>query len=132
MWITGLTRGIALIKHIKSKTSDSRFGVLEKYKALTIVEEKINAATGLSAIIFLDVTWEFSASTETLALTIFFILQSQKAKRINNIDLITKGVYSPCSSRIKIANFLCPIWQLEGEKMLHDYDTLFFYQKINH
>ena len=53
----------------------------------------------------------------------------KKAKRIKNIDLITKAVYSPCNSRIKISNFLCPIWQLEGEKMLHDYDTLFLYQK---
>ena len=52
-----------------------------------------------------------------------------KAKRDNNIDIITKGVYSPCSSKIKIANFLCPIWQLEGEKMLHDYNNLFLYQK---
>ena len=47
----------------------------------------------------------------------------------NSIDIITKGVYSPCDSRVKIANFLCPIWQLEGEKMLHDYNSLFLYQK---
>ena len=40
-----------------------------------------------------------------------------KAKRFNNIDIITKGVYSPCSSKIKIGNFLCPIWQVEGEKL---------------
>lgn len=53
----------------------------------------------------------------------------QKAKRDRNIDIITKGVYSPCKSKIKIANFLCPIWQLEGEKMLHDYNNLFLYQK---
>ena len=26
-------------------------------------------------------------------------------------------------------DFLCPVWQIEGEKMLHDYDTLFLYQK---
>ena len=50
-------------------------------------------------------------------------------KRNGNIDIISKGVYSPCESRIKIANFLCPIWQLEGEKMLHNYDNLFLYQK---
>jgi len=50
-------------------------------------------------------------------------------KRDGNIDIISKGVYSPCNSRIKIANFLCPIWQIESEKMLHDYDTLFLYQK---
>jgi LPS-assembly protein len=53
----------------------------------------------------------------------------KKIKRDGNIDIISKGVYSPCSSKIKIANFLCPIWQIESEKMLHDYDTLFLYQK---
>jgi LPS-assembly protein len=50
-------------------------------------------------------------------------------KREGNIDIISKGVYSPCNSKIKISNFLCPIWQIESEKMLHDYDTLFLYQK---
>ena len=40
----------------------------------------------------------------------------KNAKRQENSDVITKAVYSPCKSRIKIANFLCPIWQLEGEK----------------
>ena len=53
----------------------------------------------------------------------------KQAKRDKKIDVITKAVYSPCTSRIKIANFLCPVWQLEGEKMLHDYDNLFLYQK---
>jgi len=53
----------------------------------------------------------------------------KKIKRNKNLDIITKSVYSPCDSRIKIANFLCPVWQLEGEKMLHDYDNLFLYQK---
>ena len=53
----------------------------------------------------------------------------KKIKRNNNIDVISKGVYSPCDSKIKIGNFLCPIWQLEGEKMLHDYNKLFLYQK---
>ena len=53
----------------------------------------------------------------------------KKIKRNKNIDIITKGAYSPCTSRVKVANFLCPIWQLEGEKMLHDYDNLFLYQK---
>jgi len=50
-------------------------------------------------------------------------------KRDGNIDIVSKGVYSPCNSKIKIAKFLCPIWQIESEKMLHDYDTLFLYQK---
>ena len=53
----------------------------------------------------------------------------KKITRNGKIDIITKGVYSPCQSRIKVANFLCPIWQLESEKMLHDYDKLFLYQK---
>ena len=49
--------------------------------------------------------------------------------RKGNIDIINKGVYSPCSSRINIKNFVCPIWQLEAEKILHDSDNLFLYQK---
>ena len=51
------------------------------------------------------------------------------AKRDGAIDIITKGVYSPCTSKIKIGSFICPVWQLEGEKILHDYDNLFLYQK---
>jgi LPS-assembly protein len=50
-------------------------------------------------------------------------------KREGEIDIISKGVYTPCNSKIKIADFLCPIWQIESEKMLHDYDSLFLYQK---
>ena len=30
-----------------------------------------------------------------------------KAKRKGHIDIITKGVYSPCKSKIKIGNFIC-------------------------
>ncbi len=52
-----------------------------------------------------------------------------KFKREGQIDIISKGVYTPCKSRIKIANFICPTWQLEGEKILHDNDNLFLYQK---
>jgi len=52
-----------------------------------------------------------------------------KIKRDGHIDIITKGVYSPCKSRIKIGNFICPTWQLEGEKILHDNKNLFLYQK---
>ncbi len=52
-----------------------------------------------------------------------------KIKRNGKIDIISKGVYSPCSSRIVIGNFKCPTWQLEGEKILHDNDNLFLYQK---
>ncbi len=51
------------------------------------------------------------------------------AKRDGHIDIITKGVYTPCKSRIKIGNFICPTWQLEGEKILHDNKNLFLYQK---
>jgi len=53
----------------------------------------------------------------------------KKIKRDGEIDIISKGVYSPCSSRIKIASFICPTWQLEGEKILHDNKNLFLYQK---
>ena len=53
----------------------------------------------------------------------------KKIKRDGDVDIITKGVYSPCISRIKIANFICPTWQLEGEKILHDNKNLFLYQK---
>ncbi len=52
-----------------------------------------------------------------------------KFQREENIDIISKGVYSPCSSRIKIGNFICPTWQLEGEKILHDNNSLLLYQK---
>ena len=51
------------------------------------------------------------------------------AKRNGDIDIISKGVYSPCQSRIKVGNFICPTWQLEGEKILHDNKNLFLYQK---
>ena len=53
----------------------------------------------------------------------------RKIKRDGDIDIISKGVYTPCKSRIKIANFICPTWQLEGEKILHDNKNLFLYQK---
>ncbi len=53
----------------------------------------------------------------------------KKFKRNGKIDIISKGVYTPCNSRIKIGNFICPTWQLEGEKILHDNDKLFLYQK---
>ena len=52
-----------------------------------------------------------------------------KAKRTGEIDIISKGVYTPCKSRIKIGNFICPTWQLDGEKILHDNENLFLYQK---
>ena len=56
-------------------------------------------------------------------------LIGNKGKREKHIDIITKGVYSPCKSRIKIGNFICPTWQLEAEKILHDSKNLFLYQK---
>ena len=56
-------------------------------------------------------------------------LIGSKIKRDQHIDIITKGVYTPCTSRIKVANFICPTWQLEGEKILHDNKNLFLYQK---
>ena len=56
-------------------------------------------------------------------------LIGNKIKRNGKIDIISKGVYTPCNSRIKIGNFICPTWQLEGEKILHDNENLFLYQK---
>ncbi len=56
-------------------------------------------------------------------------LIGKKLKRISKIDIISKGVYTPCNSRIKIGSFICPTWQLEGEKILHDNEKLFLYQK---
>ncbi len=56
-------------------------------------------------------------------------LIGNRFKRNGDVDIISKGVYSPCKSRIKIANFVCPTWQLEGEKILHDNKNLFLYQK---
>ena len=56
-------------------------------------------------------------------------ITGKKIKREGDIDIISKGVYSPCQSRIKIGNFICPTWQLEGEKILHDNKNLFLYQK---
>ena len=53
----------------------------------------------------------------------------KEAYREGKLDLINKGVYSPCESKIKIKNFICPIWQLESEKMIHDRDKLFIYNK---
>ena len=53
----------------------------------------------------------------------------KKVIRRDKIDIINKGVYTQCKSRINIKDFVCPIWQLEGEKILHDYDNLFLYQK---
>ena len=52
-----------------------------------------------------------------------------KGFKTGKIDLIDKGVYSPCTSKIKIFNYLCPIWQIEGEKILHDRENLFLYHK---
>ncbi len=53
----------------------------------------------------------------------------KKGKRDGHVDIISKAVYSPCQSRIKIGNFICPTWQLEAEKILHDNKNLFLYQK---
>ena len=53
----------------------------------------------------------------------------KKIIRDGDIDIVKKGVYSPCTSRINIKNFVCPIWQLEGETILHDNEDLMLYQK---
>ena len=56
-------------------------------------------------------------------------LVGKEAYKTGKIDLINKGVYSPCKSKIKINNFICPIWQIEGEQILHDRENLFIHQK---
>jgi len=53
----------------------------------------------------------------------------KKAFKTGKIDLIDKGVFSPCTSKIQIKNFICPVWQVEAEKLLHDREQLFLYQK---
>ena len=52
-------------------------------------------------------------------------IAGKKVIRKDTIDIISKGVYTQCKSRINIKDFVCPIWQLEGEKILHDYDNYF-------
>ena len=56
-------------------------------------------------------------------------ITGKKLKRDGGIDIVSKGVYTPCKSRIKIGNFICN-WQLEGEKILHDNENLFLYQAL--
>ena len=56
-------------------------------------------------------------------------LVGKEAFKKGEIDLISKGVYSPCKSKIKVKNFICPIWQIDGENILHDRNKLFIYQK---
>ena len=53
----------------------------------------------------------------------------KEAFKNGKLDLINKGAYSPCYSKIKVKDFICPIWQLEGEKIYHDRDKLFLYHK---
>ena len=50
-------------------------------------------------------------------------------KRDNYIDIISKGAFTPCNSKINIKNFICPIWQIEDEKLLHDRENLYLYHK---
>ena len=38
-----------------------------------------------------------------------------KVKRKGNIDIITKAGFTPCKTKFKIKNFMCPIWQIESE-----------------
>ena len=78
----------------------------------------------------------FSGDLENISIVDVKILLNDNSRlvgreflREGDIDIITKGAYSPCTSRINVANFVCPIWQLEGEKILHDNDKLFLYQK---
>lgn len=53
----------------------------------------------------------------------------KKAIKNNDIEIVTKGSFTACNSKINIKNFICPIWQIDGEKILHDSENLFLYQK---
>tara|TARA_Y100000590_G_C15740221_1_gene1020022 strand:+ start:1135 stop:3357 length:2223 start_codon:yes stop_codon:yes gene_type:complete len=53
----------------------------------------------------------------------------KKGIKTGDQDLIYKGVFSPCKSKINIKDFVCPIWQVEGEKILHDREKLFLHTK---
>ena len=49
--------------------------------------------------------------------------------RDGDIDIIKKATFTPCTSKIKIRKFICPIWEFEDEKLLHDNEKLFLYHK---
>ncbi len=94
----------------------------------SLKDEKNNYYYGSSGLI--DSKFEFGDINDVkILLNEGSRIVGKSVKRRNNIDIITKAVYSPCKSRIKIANFICPIWEIQGEKILHDYNDLFLYQK---
>ena len=53
-------------------------------------------------------------------------LVGKKSKKIGNIDIIEKGVVTPCRT-LKL--FGCPLWQIKAKKLIHDKDDLLVYQK---
>ena len=53
----------------------------------------------------------------------------KKVKRKDHIDIISKAGFTPCKTKVKIKNFVCPIWQVESEKIIHDNESLILYQK---
>ena len=91
-------------------------------------DEKNNYYSGTSAIFSKNLN---SAEIQNIKLLLNdgSRIVGKSAVRNGYIDIITKGAYSPCDSKIKIGRFICPIWQLEAEKILHDNDKLFLYQK---
>ena len=79
---------------------------------------------------------EFSTDFETAKINNIKMLLNEGTRiagvtgyKTGTQDLIDKGVFSPCNSKIKIKNFICPIWQVEGEKILHDRNKLFVHSK---
>ena len=54
----------------------------------------------------------------------------EKGKRDGHVDIISKAVYTPCISRIKIGNFICPTWQLEAEKFCMIIKIYFYTKNI--
>lgn len=97
-------------------------------KEFTLIDEKKNYYYGSSGTFKSGLKYGYINDVKSL-LNDGSRIVGKTFKKDNDIDIITKAVYSPCKSKIKIANFICPIWQLEGEKMLHDNSNLFLYQK---
>ena len=93
-------------------------------KSFQFKDEKINYYYGSSGTFTKDLKNSYFKDVK-IKLSDGSRIVGTSAKRNGDIDIISKGVYSPCQSRIKVGNFICPTWQLEGEKILHDNKNLF-------
>ena len=105
--------------------------VKEKYiipKEFTFRDEKNNFYYGESGEFSKDLNKGKINNTKML-LSDGSRIVGKELIRDGEIDIITKGAFSPCISKINIKNFKCPIWQVEDEKLLHDREKLFLYHK---